>query len=417
NYQRKTLNDDESIYYVKVTFEGLERDIYSIDVSGSGYRETKVDNIEIMDYSKRVKLGNSLSQTGYNTAFLAGDINGDSIIDMEDYQLVFDKIGIKNTKTDLKKYDLNRDGKIDVADLSVVYENIGKNQEEAKVENTDKIIDINEIKLETNAELNGSTLNDILLNNNSVVKLGMKDGENPSEENPLTIFLDLSSSKRRSKEDGIEMEQIVIKSPENESDDGAGPSEGFIIYTDENGNEHRVEFSDTNEEIMTISSNNDIIIDLGKQVAVKEISINVTSNRGNKNISEIAKIEFLNNVYKEIPKPDMNIPVIKTLETSTEMHDERITISWEPEPNVTSYEVKYEKLNDNGQVIKTKKLQTNKTHLNILDKDISPYDFYRVSIQSLNGDWSSGYEEKTDDHTGYDGKPDNVDSDFNPIQS
>lgn len=220
NYQRKPLNDDESIYYIKVTFEGLERDIYSIDVSGSGYRETKVDNIEIMDYSKRVKLGNSLSQTGYNTAFLAGDINGDSIIDMEDYQLVFDKIGIKNTKTDLKKYDLNRDGKIDVADLSVVYENIGKNQEEAKVENTDKIIDINEIKLETNAELNGSTLNDILLNNNSVVKLGMKDGENPSEENPLTIFLDLSSSKRRSKEDGIEMEQIVIKSPENESDDG-----------------------------------------------------------------------------------------------------------------------------------------------------------------------------------------------------
>lgn len=417
NYERKPLNDDESIYYIKVTFEGLERDIYSIDVSGSGYRERKVDNIEIMDYSKRVRLGNSLSQTGYNTAFLAGDINGDSIIDMEDYQLVFDKIGTKNTKTDLKKYDLNRDGKIDVADLSVVYENIGKNQEEAKVENTDKIIDINEIKLETNAELNGSKLNDILLNNNSVVKLGMKDGENPSEENPLTIFFDLSSSKRRSKEDGIEMEQIVIKSPENESDDSAGPSEGFIIYTDENGNEHRVEFSDNNEEIMTISSNNDIIIDLGKQVAVKEISINVTSNRGNKNISEIAKIEFLNNVYKEIPKPDMNIPVIKTLETSTEMHDERITISWEPEPNVTSYEVKYEKLNDNGQVIKTKKLQTNKTHLNILDKDISPYDFYRVSIQSLNGDWSSGYEEKTDDHTGYDGKPDNVDSDFNPIQS
>ena len=49
------------------------------------------------------------------------------------------------------------------------------------------------------------------------------------------------------------MEQIVIKSPENESDDSAGPSEGFIIYTDENGNEHRVEFSDNNEEIMTIS--------------------------------------------------------------------------------------------------------------------------------------------------------------------
>ena len=80
----------------------------------------------------------------------------------------------------------------------------------------------------------------------------------------------------------------------------------------------------------------DIVIDLGTQVAVKQISINVTANRGNKNISEIAKIEFLNNVYKEVPAPNMNIPTIKTLETSTKLHDERITISWEAQPNVTS---------------------------------------------------------------------------------
>lgn len=44
----------------------------------------------------------------------------------------------------------------------------------------------------------------------------------------------------------------------------------------------------------------EIVIGLGKQVAVGEITINVTGSRGNKNSTEIAKVEFLNNVYQEI---------------------------------------------------------------------------------------------------------------------
>ena len=47
---------------------------------------------------------------------------------------------------------------------------------------------------------------------------------------------------------------------------------------------------------------------------------------------------------RELPAPDMNIPTIKTVETSTNLHDERITLTWDPEPNVTSYEVTYEQL-------------------------------------------------------------------------
>ena len=69
-------------------------------------------------------------------------------------------------------------------------------------------------------------------------------------------------------------------------------------------------------QLFRSAESGDLVIDLGKQVAVKKISINVTGNRGNKKISEIAKIEFLNNVYKEIPEPEMNIPQIKTVETS-----------------------------------------------------------------------------------------------------
>ena len=69
-------------------------------------------------------------------------------------------------------------------------------------------------------------------------------------------------------------------------------------------------------------------------------------------------------------------------------------MSWEAQPNVTSYEVKYFKIDDEGNKVgPEKKLQTNKTNLNILDKAIKPYDKFRVSIQALNGEWSSGYAE------------------------
>ena len=71
----------------------------------------------------------------------------------------------------------------------------------------------------------------------------------------------------------------------------------------------------------------------------------------------------------------------------------------------------------NGQ-----KLQTNNTELNILDKAIKPYDLFRVSIQSLNGEWKSGYANELPDgeDKGYignpfDGKADNVDDNYNPI--
>ncbi|MDO5516708.1 MAG: dockerin type I domain-containing protein, partial [Clostridium sp.] len=417
-------NDNDSIYYIKITFENLEKGSYGLNVSGSGYTKVSVEDIEIKDFSKRVKIGNYNS--GYNAAFLGGDVNSDGRIDMKDYDLVFKKIESKRTKSDIKNYDLNRDGKIDIADLSVIYENIGQTQEKTEVEDTDKIIDINDIKLYKNENLyiNGTdedkVLEDILIKDNSIVELGLKDGGEPSKENPITLSFNLSSSmessKKRSGDAGIEMEQIVIKAPEEseeENEDAGAPSKGFITLFDKDGEEHKVTFDRSKMR----SNSNDIVIDLGGQIAVKQISINVTANRGNKKISQISKIEFLNNVYKELPKPNMNIPKIKTLETSTEMHDERITISWEAEENVTSYEVKYDKLNENGQTIKSKKLQTNKTNLNILDKEIQPYDFYRVSIQSLNGDWSSGYEEKTSDHKGYDGKPDNVDKDYNPIEN
>ncbi|MFY9276861.1 MAG: fibronectin type III domain-containing protein, partial [Clostridium sp.] len=355
-----------------------------------------------------------ISNENYNPVFLAGDVNNDFVIDMKDYKLVFDAIGSKDSK-----YDLNRDGSVDIADLSYVNSNIGKTKGQVEIVDLEKILDPENIDIDTKDLKGAENIKDILTSADTVVNLGRADGEAPSADKPLTISMGLDTTKngtlRTANSEGVEMESVVIKGSAVEGEDASIPSQGYITYTDVDGNTETVPFNE--ENLKRSGASNDVVIDLGSQVAVKQISINVTGNRGNKKISQIAKIEFLNNVYKEVPKPDMNIPTIKSLETSTNLHDERITISWEPQANVTSYEVMYQKLNESGQVISTKKLQTNKTNLNILDKDIKPYDLYRVSIQSLNGEWSSGYLNEDDVPSAFDGKADNVDADFNPIDS
>lgn len=386
NSKKQLLEDEEKdIYFLHITIEKLDLGTYSAEIKSESYIDTKVDNIEIKDFSKRVILGNNYNETlKYNGVFLAGDVNGDGKIDMGDYNLVFENIGSSNSK-----YDINKDGRVNIADLTYVNENIGSTIGDVEIVNTDAILDLNKIVVnDDNLKFEeGTDIRDIFLDNNKSVSVTKNNGEAPSKELPLVIDMDLSKASEGNK--AVNMERILLKSADvSSSEDSSLPSSGSITYEDENGNIETINFSTEASTFKSDESGN-LIIELGKQIAVKKISINVTGNRGNKRISEIAKIEFLNNVYKEIPKPDMNIPQIKTVETSTNLHDERITLTWDAQPNVTAYEVMYQKLDENGNITKTKKLQTNKPNINILDKDIKPYDVYRVSIQSLNGEWSS----------------------------
>lgn len=433
NSKREVLDsNDKEIYFIRVIFKNLERGNYSLELSGSGYSTANIEDIDITNYSKRIRVGtanNVVKVKGsdgnekeevYKGAFLAGDVNSDNIISMDDYNLVLEETLKFNHN---KSYDIDKDGKVNIADLTNIKGNIGKSKvtlNSSDYENTDAIIDPENVNIEVSEDINvEGDIKDILTDSNNTVAIGNVDSA-PSAEKPISIKLDLTNQSARSNSP-VDMEKIVIKSPTTSSNENAGaPESGIIKYIDANGKEGKVEFNSSTNRTKS-SGTEDIVIDLGKQIAVKEITIDVTSNRGNKNISEIAKIEFLNNVYKEIPKPDMSIPQIRTVETSTDLHDERITLTWEPQANVTGYEVKYQKLDENNKVQWTKTLQTNKTELNILDKAIKPYDLFRVSIQSLNGDWKSGYaNELTDEDKGYignpfDGKADNVDENYNPI--
>lgn len=452
NSSKNPIKEGEMVSFIRVIFKNLELGNYSFDLSASGYKTATVDNIDITNYSKRVKVGTRKNQVvksygetedqntyeEYPALFLAGDVRQDNVINMEDYNIL-----LENINTNKDSYDINKDGKTDIADLSYVKESIGSEKniptDRSYIENTDAIINPDNVGMTVDEEttVNGLTgeeaqneLKKLLVSGDSSVTIGNKDVA-PSEENPIKIGMDLSSTSSFRTSSAVEMEQVVIKAPTSTSEDAGMPETGFIEYKVDGSDEvQKVPFNKDNVK-KSRSGSDDLVIDLGSQIAVKEISINVTGNRGNKNISEIAQIEFLNNIYKEIPKPIISIPTIKTLETSTNLHDERITISWNPQPNVTSYEVKYFKIDDNGnRVGPEKKLQTNKTNLNILDKAIKPYDKFRVSIQSLNGEWSSGYAEdlvnKPEEEGGLseekkkelilytlDGIADNVDENFN----
>lgn len=426
DYSRNTLDEGSTeLNFYHLTFENLELGTYSVEISGSGYGTTNIEDIEIKNSSKRILLGTKEKEIKteddsiekYPGVLISGDFNSDSSVTKDDYEIL--KNAIKSKSSD-SKFDLNRDGKVDITDLSYVHQNINKTKGTPIIVDTDPIINPDDISIDVNNEkvtVIGDIKN-ILKNENSTVSLESKS--EISEANPIEIPMNLSGKARTS----TVIDEITIQAPSENA-----PSSGEIVIpgAGENGQNLTVKFNNSNvtKSITRTADGKEmdtIKIDLGKQVAVSQISIKVTGSRSSKNLTEIAKVDFLNNVYKEMPKPKMNIPVITKFTSSTAVGNEAMTIGWENEANVTGYEIKVENLSNNT-------VSTYKTSENSLKiEKVSPYGIYRISIQSLSGDWKSGYK---DDQEGYDatatgntnlknnsndkdGKPDNVDSNYQP---
>ena len=429
DYTRGQLSESATeLDFYHLTFENLDLGIYSLEISGAGYQTVSIDDIEIQSTSKRVILGTAdntivLDDNGteekdddiieeYVGSFLSGDINGDGAVNKTDYDEVKSKITSGSNEA---QYDLNRDGKIDITDLTYVHENMDKDQKDVVIIDTDLIIDPSSVNVEaiqgTLVE-DASNIKDILEDNGKSVSFKNDQDLEISEENPVSVNIDLTGNSAIENK----VEQIVIKAPSENA-----PTSGNVVIGDE-----VFEFNESNIVTASVSARigeETIVINLGKQVAVSEVKINITGSRGNKNLTEIAKVEFLNNVYTEIPKPKMNIPVINSFTSTTQVGQESMTIGWDHENNVTGYEVKVENLSNNS--VSTYK--TSKNSLRI--EKVDGYGIYRISIQSLSGEWKSGYKDEqegysiaqvgdtnlTNNSNDKDGKPDNVDSNYNPM--
>ncbi|MGL5749972.1 MAG: hypothetical protein ACRCXT_05560, partial [Paraclostridium sp.] len=400
--KKSILKEGETeLQFYHLSFENVPLGTYELEVVGDGYETAQINNIEIQNSSKRVSIGTSdktivLDDKGtedktddivesYKGVFLAGSVDAENLVTISDYDTL--KGGIKSKSID-KKFDLNRDGKVDITDLTYVHQNKDKSKGNAHIENTDAIINPEKATISTeNVDIVGgnSDIKDILKDNGKAVTLSPKaldGGEIPeiSEANPIKLPISLSGTTKSTPT----VEQIVIKSPI-----GEGPSKGSI---DIGGKEYPYSQVSTTRNGM-----DEIVVDLGEQVAVSQITINVTGSRGNKNLAQIAKVDFLNNVYKEIPKPKMNIPVINTFTSKTAVGNEEMVLGWDHQPNVTGYEIKVEEVNDKGQVLSKSTYKTNENTLKI--EKVNGYSVYRVSIQSLSGDeWNSGYKDEQENY-------------------
>ena len=78
-----------------------------------------------------------------------------------------------------------------------------------------------------------------------------------------------------------------------------------------------------------------MILDLGKQIAVKRVTIKITGIRKEEPLVNIAKVEFVNDMENRIPAPELNIPE----PTAPKSGDQSLTISWKAQTNVTGYEI------------------------------------------------------------------------------
>lgn len=134
-----------------------------------------------------------------------------------------------------------------------------------------------------------------------------------------------------------------------------------------------------------------IVIDLGRQVAIKKVTITVTAALEKEaTLVEISKVEFLNNMENRIPEPEMNIPENLNAVAGRESFD----LTWKRAVNVTGYEAEVTGRVKSG--IKTAVIPVSENRLSvesIQNEDLINGEDYTVRVQSVNGAWKSGYSE------------------------
>lgn len=405
-------------------FENLETGTYTLKIQGNNY-VTYTQELEIDNEVTKIVLSNGHNindaiaegKTKYGVVGL-GDITGDGLINETDEQLMIEKI---ESEVYDERYDLNKDNKIDIIDLSYIVFNKSTNIEATPIQM---------LKLaEENVELKGTIVSagevaSIFKNNNEYVQLKPINGQDISENNALEIELNIENNTNKT--------EAIIITPPVEQENAIQQGEAEITYINEQGAEETVtvkigdirristvrakgttinlareyQMSETIKlaslatvqitgrvaeqsarvaATATVQKDGSIIIDLGGQIAIKKVTIKVTQTASNK-LAEIAKVEFLNNMESRIPEPKMDIPenLVATPDS------EKFTLTWKKMTNITGYEVS---ITSDGktEVVKTEANSITVSSFN--NGKVKNGTEYTVKVQSINGDWKSGYSE------------------------
>ena len=385
---------------------GLEPGSYQVVIKGSGFA-TYTQSLEVSQdvYSELTLYTGELS--GYNNkaqpgVLRVGDANGDGVLDGQDADAIV--TAIENNVTG-GLADLNRDGSVDLVDLQLLAANL--TEDEAQLGDIYSTVQTrladNLAKLQAgeNTNVNGNL--EELVNGGANVQLTSQSGT-ISSESPVAVDFDFAKNENVTVDELPKMEGMTIQTP---TGSGNAITAGTIdvTYLDENGTEHTITAPIQEEQARGIAlfslfttsptvvrkADGSLEVNFGKQVAVKKITLTITATQSN-NLAEISKVEFLNDMENRIPEPELDIPTGLAGTGS----DKAFLLSWKPAVNVTAYEVKItgpvKQGGSTNNVTVTIRTASNQLLVEGLNgqKLINGKD-YTVQVQSLNGEWSSGY--------------------------
>ncbi|OUN24614.1 fibronectin type III domain-containing protein [Pseudoflavonifractor sp. An85] len=390
-------NPDGGASSTLLQVEDLEAGDYQVMLTAPGFATyTQSLTVEAGVYSQLTVYTSTLSgfdAEGNHPGFLRlGDVNEDGVLDSTDVDLLIDALQTGSDETG--NADLNRDGQWNLADLDMLAANLGENETQlANVLSTVQTRLAHTLTQTAAAE--GTQVEgdlDALVSTGDTVTLTPAGSGEISQSNPVALDFNFATQPQ--------MEGMTIAPADSNPITG-----GTILVTyEEDGVEKTLEaniveevsfFSGlisffTSAPTVTRLSNGSLQVDFGKQVAVKKITLTITATQ-NKNLAEISKVEFLNDMENRIPAPEMDVPTGLTAEAG----DKEFTLSWKAGVNLTGYEVEITgPVKGGGTVTTTIRTTANTLLVTQLDgkKLINGRD-YTVRVQGLNGKWSSGYSE------------------------
>ncbi len=374
---------DNAIHFEKE----MEAGEYTLTIKSKNYATYTKEIVIESSYATSLSLDNNRMNYDETTTenqrgiMAVGDVNGDGEVNKTDSKTLID--AIENGLTDTAN-DVNADSKVDLTDLTLVAINKGGNTDSA----TEKTVlpSVLNISKDNNTVVNGNITN-ILDEDAGKVQLSTTSGAEISETNPVQLEVTPKDSTANLAVDGI-----VIKTPENAESTIAG---GVITVEDANGETYEATIVKTNglttlarsSATATVQADGSVVVNIGRQVAIKKVTIKITSTVGaNPALVDIAHVEFVNGMENRIPDPQLNIPEITKIEA---INDKSFSVEWTAQTNVASYNVSVSG-GGKSQVYQT---EDNKIVISSVDGELKTGIPYLVMVQSVNGDWTSAYSE------------------------
>lgn len=378
-------------------FKNLADGEYTLEVSAPGFAAFR-QNITVAQKMYTVNLtagfcnGYTYVEGGNHPGVLMiGDVNVDGRVDDVDKKILIDTIDESSVNEEYQPNpdyitDLNNDNSTDLTDLTYLSKsyNIGDKNTAAHIEESVSPDTVIPKVAEDTAVVGGSAAD--MLNGEGSVTLSPVGGGEITEENPVSIGFDFGESgESATVVDGITFDTdvenpISLATIDVEYVDENGNTK-FVAVPYEEGVNHILQESEVYAEL---DENGKLHVHLCGQVAVKKVTLTIMGMQKNTNLAEISKVEFVNGMESRIPEPEMDVPENMKAKAGSE----QFTVSWDPCLNVKGYQVKIEQ-GESSQIVDTVTNSVTITSFN--GKEIKNYTTYKVSVQSVNGTWSSGY--------------------------